>query len=81
MTSTMWMQWRSKPHREPWSAMSSASTTERETRHLLDSGDCGKRSGTALREYYWDARKEGQQKTDQEYADDLRELAGGLNID
>lgn len=33
-----------------------------------------------MREYYWDSRREGYQKTDQEYADDLRRLAGGRDI-
>jgi hypothetical protein len=33
-----------------------------------------------LREYYYDSRREGRQKTDTEYVSALRELAGGLNI-
>ena len=31
-----------------------------------------------LREYYFDSRREGYQKTDAEYADDLRALCGGI---
>lgn len=33
-----------------------------------------------LEEYYYDSRAEGRQKTDEEYADDLMELAGGRRI-
>lgn len=33
-----------------------------------------------VREYYWDSRREGRQKTDREYADDLERLAAGRRI-
>lgn len=33
------------------------------------------------REYYWDSRKEGRQKTDSEYADDLEEFIGDAQLD
>lgn len=33
-----------------------------------------------VREYYWDSRREGRQKTDQEYVSDLRSLAGARSI-
>ena len=33
-----------------------------------------------VKEYYYDSRKEGRQKTDSEYAADLARLAGGRNI-
>lgn len=33
-----------------------------------------------VKEYYWDSRREGRQKTDREYAADLRALAGGREI-
>ena len=33
-----------------------------------------------LREYYYDSRREGAQKTDEEYADELIRLAGGRKI-
>ena len=34
-----------------------------------------------VKEYYYDSRKEGRQKTDAEYAEDLAELAGERNIE
>ena len=48
------------------------------TRNPASFGLWGLRDGVwyRMREYYWDARKEGAQKTDQDYADALRALAG-----
>ena len=42
----------------------------------------GRKGGTWYRveEYYYDSRREGRQKTDREYADDLARLAGGRTI-
>ena len=34
-----------------------------------------------VREYYYDARAEGRQKTDREYAEDLRKLAGEAEVE
>ena len=34
-----------------------------------------------VKEFYYDARKQGRQKTDGEYAEDLRRLAGGRCIE
>ncbi len=34
-----------------------------------------------VREYYYDARAEGKQKTDREYVEDLRRLAGGVSVE
>jgi len=31
-----------------------------------------------LKEYYWDAKKKGRQKTDSEFADDFKEFLGGI---
>ena len=33
-----------------------------------------------VKEYYYDGRKNGKQKTDEEYADDLAEFIGGKNV-
>lgn len=33
-----------------------------------------------IKEYYYDGRKNGKQKTDEEYADDLAEFTGGKNV-
>lgn len=33
-----------------------------------------------VKEYYWDSRREGRQKTDREYVRDLKALAGGRSI-
>lgn len=43
----------------------------------------GKKDGTWYRldEYYYDSHREGRQKTDAEYVEDLRRLAGGRNIE
>ena len=43
----------------------------------------GERGGVwyRLREYYFDSRREGRQKTDSEYAADLLALAGGLPLE
>lgn len=40
-------------------------------------GECGE-SWYRLREYYYDGRKNGCQKTDEEYVEALRELCGGI---
>ena len=52
------------------------------TRNPASFGLWGLRDGVwyRLREYYWDARREGSQKTDQDYADALRSLADGHQI-
>ena len=34
-----------------------------------------------VREYYYDSRKEGRQKTDAEYVEDLRKFAAGENVE
>ena len=36
---------------------------------------------TRLREYYWDSRQRGQQRTDEEHYRALEALAGGLTLD
>lgn len=43
----------------------------------------GERNGVwyRVREYYYDSRERGRQKTDGEYAQELRRLAGGRNIE
>ena len=43
----------------------------------------GRKNGVWYRveEFYYDSRREGRQKTDGEYAQDLRRLAGGRDID
>lgn len=42
----------------------------------------GRRGGTwyRVKEYYWDSRREGRQKTDAEYVRDLLELTEGLTL-
>ena len=53
------------------------------TRNPASFGLWGCRDGVwyRIREYYWDARREGSQKTDQEYADALRTLAAGRRVE
>ena len=48
----------------------------------MSMGLWGRKKGVWYRvdEFYYDSKKEGRQKTDQEYADDLARLAGGREI-
>lgn len=53
------------------------------TRNPASFGLWGEMGGVwyRVKEFYYDARAEGRQKTDKEYADDLRRLAGGRCIE
>ena len=53
------------------------------TRNPASFGLWGRKDGIWYRvdEYYYDARAEGRQKTDQEYGEDLNRLAGGRSVE
>ena len=53
------------------------------TRNPASFGLWGRKDGIWYRvdEYYYDARAEGRQKTDQEYGEDLNRLAGGRPVE